>query len=353
MTTFTGRITKIKGISDRRRLPRLGKIRLGYKVPNKGADPKKCDCKGIGCFKCTHPMEVDYFVCPPEVQKIYGDKPKELEIMVPLNDLGEIFPTAYKYYGSSKGLKCQGDGEIAYKVNETTRDFEQIKCPCDLLEKKKCNKKGILMAMLPKVSVGGIYQIGTSSGNSIEDINSGLTYVEGLVGRFALVPLKLRRVKTETHHDGKKQDHFTLQIIFDVDIATMNALRADTVRVLEHPRYQLPAPLEENPELDAVDSNIIDVQDEETGTAGIEKSEYPEFDKKTTPQDAPQSEIPLDKGSPIKKDYTKLTALDGYDRGTVVECPDRPRDKRFISKQLCNDCHKTYGCIAWPEENRD
>ena len=29
-----GKFTTIKGISDRRRLPRLGKIRLGYKVRN-------------------------------------------------------------------------------------------------------------------------------------------------------------------------------------------------------------------------------------------------------------------------------------------------------------------------------
>ena len=53
-----------------------------------------------------------------------------------------------------------------------------------------------------------------------------------------MVPLTLRRVETETHHDGKKQKHYTLQIIFEGNIDTINALRGDTQRVLEHPKQR-------------------------------------------------------------------------------------------------------------------
>lgn len=246
MSSFKTRITRIKDLSDRRRLPRLGIIRLGLKMKSARTGAE-------------YPSETEYFVCPPEVKAIYGDKPTELDVMLPLNELESVFPCAYKYYGSSKGLKCQGDGETAYRVNDK-KEMEQIPCPCELLESGKCKQSGTLMVMLPKVSVGGIYQIRTSSYNSIVDVNSGLDYVSALLGRFSLVPLKLRRVKTETHHDEKKQNHFTLQIIFDADITTLNALRTDTMRVLEHPRYQLPAPLEENPEAEPID---IIVEDEE------------------------------------------------------------------------------------------
>lgn len=224
---FKPRVTTVKGLSDRRRLPRLGIIRLGIK--KKSAKTGK-----------EYPTETDFFVCPEEVQKVYGDQPKELEVMIPINDLESVFPTAYKYYGSSRGLKCQGNGEIAYRVNEQTKEMEDVLCPCDLLESGKCKQSANLMVIIPKVSVGGVYQVRTSSFNSIVDIQSGLDYVSALLGRFAMVPLKLRRVKTETHHDGQKQSHYTMQIILDANIDMINQMRLDTSRILEHPRFALP-----------------------------------------------------------------------------------------------------------------
>lgn len=245
MEGFRPQISRIKGLSDKRRLPRLNTIRLGIKKlsPKTGKE---------------YPTETDYFVCPEEVRKVYGDQPTELEVMIPINDIDSVFPTSYNFYGSGKGLKCKGDGEFASRVNETTKEMEQVVCPCQLLEDKKCKQVANLMVMIPKVSVGGIYQIRTSSYNSIVDIQSGLDYVSALVGRFAMIPLKLRRVKTETHHDGQKQNHYTMQIILDANIDTINQLRSDSLRVLEHQHYQLPPPLEENPELDEAD--VIDIE---------------------------------------------------------------------------------------------
>lgn len=250
MTNFHQRITRIKGLSERRRLPRLGSIRLGIKVKNK---------KGV-----EYPKETPYFVCPDEVIEKYGPEPTELDVMVPINEIDSVFPMAYKYYGSSRGLICQGNGEIAYTVDSESKEMVERECPCDFFDNGKCKQSATLMIMLPKVSVGGVYQIRTGSYNSIVDIQSGLDYVSALLGRFAMVPLTLRRVKTETHHDEKKQLHYTLQITFDGDINTLNQLRTDTQRILEHPRYQLPAPKDENPELDAVDvteDDIIDLED--------------------------------------------------------------------------------------------
>jgi hypothetical protein len=250
MSEFNQRITRIKGLSERRRLPRLGSIRLGIKAQNaKGKE---------------YPKEVSYFVCPDEVKAKFGDKPTELRIMIPINEIDAVFPMAYKFYGRSRGLICQGNGEIAYGVDPESKEMIEKECPCEMLDTGKCKQSATLMMMIPDVSVGGVYQCRTSSFNSIVDIQSGLSYISALLGRFAMVPLTLRRVKTETHHEEKKQIHYTLQITFDGDIATLNQLRTDTQRILEHPRYQLPAPKDENPEFDPVDviEDIIDMENE-------------------------------------------------------------------------------------------
>ncbi|MEM3486415.1 MAG: hypothetical protein QXI12_12435, partial [Candidatus Methanomethyliaceae archaeon] len=72
----------IKGWSERRRVPRLGTIGIGYKDED------------------GRPKWVDYFVVPPEVQAVYGEKPKELDIMIPSEDPEIYFPEYLKRYGN-------------------------------------------------------------------------------------------------------------------------------------------------------------------------------------------------------------------------------------------------------------
>ena len=257
MSAFNQRITRIKGLSEKRRLPRLGKIRLGIK--------KKSSRNGA-----EYPAEVPYFVVPDEVKAVYGDKPTEIDVMFPLDDIDTVFPVSYKFYGSGKGLKCNGDGEIAYCADEKTKDVIEKKCPCNLLDEGKCKQSGTLSVMLQKINVGGVYQITTSSFNSIVDLASGIDYVRALIGRVAMVPLKLRRVATETHHEEKKQTHYTLQVVMDANIDAINQLRGDTIRVLEHTsRIALPEPINENPELDPVDIIVDEDVPAELGTEPV------------------------------------------------------------------------------------
>jgi len=262
---FNQRITRIKGLSEKRRLPRLGKIRLGIK--------KKSSKTGA-----EYPAEVPYFVVPDEVRKVYGDKPTEIDVMFPLDDIDTVFPVSYKFYGSGKGLKCNGDGEIAYCADEKTKEVIEKKCPCEQLENGKCKQSGTLSVILQKINVGGVYQINTSSFNSIVDLASGIDYVRALIGRVAMVPLKLRRVATETHHEEKKQTHYTLQVILDANIDAINMLRGDTIRVLEHTsRIALPEPVNENPELDPPDIIIDEDIPEELGDDKASLKLRPEF----------------------------------------------------------------------------
>jgi hypothetical protein len=138
------------------------------------------------------------------------------------------------------------------------------------MKDKECNPSGSLQVILPKVNFGGVYQITTGSWNSMTDIVSGLEFVRCLLGRFSMVPLKLRRVPTETHHGGKRQVHYPIQVILDTNsIEFINALKEQTNKVLEAPRPQL-APTEEiRPDLDG---GAVEEEEEEKQTSQGEKN---------------------------------------------------------------------------------
>ncbi|MBM3301375.1 MAG: hypothetical protein FJY85_15660, partial [Deltaproteobacteria bacterium] len=89
----------IKGVTEVVRLPRLGKIRLGIKRENASGVP--------------YPCPTDYFVCPPEVKKVFGVKPRELRIMFPTDDETQWASQYLRCYSASRGLICRGDGETA------------------------------------------------------------------------------------------------------------------------------------------------------------------------------------------------------------------------------------------------
>lgn len=273
-TQFRPNITRIKGLSERRRMPLLGKIRLGIK--------KKSAKTGN-----EYPAETDYFVCPPEVRRVFGDKPKSLRIMVPINDIDSVFPVAYCFYGSSRGIKCKGDGETAWFVNDSG-EMETKPCPCELLEQKKCKQVGRFLFMIPEVSIAGVYQLTTSSYNSIVDIQSGLDYVAALIGRFDLIELELKREPTETHYDGKKQVHYTCKVTLPHGFNTLALaqMRQKEGGVFTPQTLALPEPNEDNPIYDAPDM-IVDEEDEPDEPE--QEQEEPPKPKKTS------SDIELDK----------------------------------------------------------
>lgn len=205
----------IKGLSDRRRLPRAGIIRLGIKKKHKES-------------RKEYPVEVDYFVCPQLVQEQYGPEPKELIIMFPIESEQVFFQQFYKCYGNGI-LLCRGDGDEGTFWDFDKGDFRKRKCPCEKLENGKCKPTGILQFLLPEVKESvGVWQITTSSKNSIIDINSGIDFVRGLSGRVAMIPLLLKREPLETHRiEGKnikKGKHFTMKLSLAMSLVEIQKL---------------------------------------------------------------------------------------------------------------------------------
>lgn len=271
----------IKGVTDRPRLPRLGKIRLGIKVEPEG--------------KASYPRAVDYFVCPPEVREVFGDEPKELSIAFPTDDFDQCASHWYRAY-SARGLVCRGDGEDARRLVDmkatvdkdgalpeslhpehwkvaTARSeqtaYHSIQCPpdtCPQFASKACRPIMNLQFMLPTVPGLGIWQIDTSSWHSIRNVLSGLELVQALIGRVSGIPLTLALVPQQVQPEGqaKKTVHvlrLTARYKLD-DLYKKAALPRGEV-------FMLPSPDLDTPD-DLVPEEVTDAVEVEAATATVE-----------------------------------------------------------------------------------
>lgn len=243
----------IKSISDVRRCPRLGHIRLGIKKVSEKSGKE-------------YPAEVDYFILDPETgdqqrneelkaqfKELYGEKPTAIKIMFPPVDPDIFFAQWFKRYGSGTLLKCKGDGETAVCalpefaegleiIGKDEMGLTKVKClgpECiyQKEEKPSCRRLGALQILLPELSGIGVWQVNTGSWNSIVNLNSALDWLRGLCGRFAMIPITLRRVPTEIAYEGKKSKHYIMQI----DIDNVNIAQLQRAALVAPEKSLLPA----------------------------------------------------------------------------------------------------------------
>lgn len=269
----------IKGISEIRRLPRLGKIRLGIKKISTGGK--------------EYPAEIDYFRIDPKTPSelenknltdafhaLYGEKPKQIKIMFPLPDVSVFFPQFYKRYGGSI-LKCKGDGLEADCISkemaaglDILRDSERggVICECkgkDCLyyKQKKCSESASLSILLPELKGAGVWEIVTGSFHSIVNVNSCLDYIKAVCGRVHMIPLTLERREQSIVYEGKTSKHYILHINMDFSLSELQKLALiDATKIM----LELPAPdidkedimFHENREVNPVETTavIVDTQ---------------------------------------------------------------------------------------------
>ena len=229
----------IKDLTESVRLPRLGKIRLGTRHPEKG-----------------YPMKADHFVFPKdmpnrkELVDLYGEETKSLPVMIPVED-EEVWATQYyRAYSQTYGLICKGDGEIALRMVDTetgqppvhdkacTVRLQEIKClahDCPEYLSKKCHEVMNLRFVLPEVPGLGIWQIDTGSKNSILNINSCAKLIKQAFGRISLIPLKLtfEPMQVNNPDNGKRQTVYVLNLRSDITIAQLATTAKDTITMLQ------------------------------------------------------------------------------------------------------------------------
>lgn len=231
----------IQGLSDKVRLPRAGIIRLGVKR-------KKAVQKGGKSVEVEYPYEVDFFVCPELVQKIYGSEPKALVVMFPVENEEVFFQQWYRRYGNGI-LLCKGDGVEAHAWNFDKGEIQKIKCPCELLEKGDCKAVGNLQFLLPEVEeAAAVWQINTSSKNSIIDLNSGIKFIRTVAGRIAMIPLLLKREEIATMRVEdkalKKGRHWTMKL----SLEGTSLQKLQLMGKIKPSEIMLPPPDESQPE---------------------------------------------------------------------------------------------------------
>lgn len=275
----------IKGWSYSVRWPRLGTIGLGER-----------DEKGV-------PKSRDHFVVPPEVARVYGEKPRELDIMIPFEDdietLDVVFPAYLKRRGEQFGLICRGTGEWAhlsavyarkfgseygivvkdgrfldafgralpFEPGEDGRGWLRITCEgrsCQHYVNGKCKEEAILNVLLPKVEgVLGVYYIDTKSFWSYQNIKNSLVILKGLVGRISLIPLKLK-VRMQKVHPvvGLPGDERRVKSVAPVMYIDMGAFTLENVLDLGR-RGRLFATLSLPVPREVVDVEVSEVEEEE------------------------------------------------------------------------------------------
>lgn len=238
----------IKNLSERERFPRLGKIHLGIKVVN---------AKGV-----EYPQKTDYFVLPKdspvykELVALFGDKPKELRVMIPAEDEELWASQYYKAYDMTHGLVCKGDGTTATRLvdintqkwpakDATQTTMLDMVCAgpdCPEYKIRKCGEQMNLQVVIPEAPGLGVWQIDTGSKNSIININSCAKIIKMAFGRLSRIPLTLSLEPAEVKNpeNGKRQTVYVLHLRANVTLAELatSAKQIDRALLLTSPEFE-------------------------------------------------------------------------------------------------------------------
>ena len=292
----------IKGLSETRRLPRLGKIHLGIKKT-----------KEVNGREVEYPSAVDYFVFPEdnplydELTKVFEEKPKELRILIPLDDEERWASQYYRCYSKTRGLICKGDGETALRMvdmktgaladrDSTEVVMKEVTCQgrdCPDYE-QQCREVMNLQFLLPEVPGLGVWQIDTSSINGIRNINSAAELVKRIYGRVSMIPLLLTLEPQEVQDsEGRKRTVNILNLRTNRTlIEMMETVAKPTLEMLAAEEVELPVPDDEVPEMVIPQAQEEKVTSEAAAEAAKEEAKTKRKTTKVEPPQADKEEKP-------------------------------------------------------------
>lgn len=198
-------ISRIKGVFDTPHLQNIGNIKIGTK------GEKRSSARGgdyrpplrLGHFLVTT-LEVKNGVYTPDEQALrdYGAEPKDLPILLPFPRVDQCLITSYSCFNNQRRF-CYGDGEVAFRFNESTNGYSQLVCDpntCPYYQKGVCKPYGMLKVYLrtgpefSQIRGGGLFVFRTTSWTSLFSLHNSLYDIQRLVGSENLmgVPLWLR-----------------------------------------------------------------------------------------------------------------------------------------------------------------
>lgn len=215
----------IKGFTDRPRMIRGGKLRLGIKVKKTNKQGKEVE----------YPQKIDYFKFDPNDESLradflrfYGEKPRELPVMLPSNYRDDILPHEYKYWKGRK-VFCHGDAEQGWRMTGAESwAREPVQCPCPLLndpaagradtKKHPCKPEGTLRVLLPELPTLHLFEL-TVHKIALKTLLTCLDRIEGAFGQFAGVELVLSLKEESVEFQGKSARIWTPHLDARISIA--------------------------------------------------------------------------------------------------------------------------------------
>lgn len=210
-------MSRIKEISEIKRLPCLGKIRLGIKE-------KRDD----GFYL----IPADHFICPDEVKKVFGEKPKELRIMFPTENEDQWNSQYYRRYSTMGRLICRGDSESALiragvgpeEPHGLPVEMEEIECnprTCPHYQGGDCRRIMNLQFLLPDCPGFGVYQLSTGSSISMGNVDKMADFIRSICGRVSMVPLTLQLIEYDVEPGGWTETAYALDVTSSYSLSEM------------------------------------------------------------------------------------------------------------------------------------
>ncbi|MEE9573039.1 MAG: hypothetical protein V3W20_08330 [Candidatus Neomarinimicrobiota bacterium] len=191
------------------RPPRLGKIKVGEKTEG------------------GHPTSVDYFIIDSEykdlVTKVYGEKPKVINIVFPSDNIEDNLNEMYRWYGKS-GLKCTGNGETFTQFIDSVE--EPKGCPCfradeNIETKPQCHASMIMSFIITGIGVTGIWHFTSKAVFSRSGIRAIMEMVQATTGKLAGVPFFLRVEMQESTISGNPNKFPVVSIDCAMDLEAL------------------------------------------------------------------------------------------------------------------------------------
>ena len=260
------------------------KIKTGIKIKKDGRE---------------YPKSLDYFLIEPfpELVEAYGEKPTQLFVVFPSDDIEEFFQTEYNKWaskGSSHVKKRSCDGvECVHHVSEEVGGKRYVAgeispCMCmdetmSLDEKELCNSYTGLKAYILHPKTGNIisptcYMFETHSDNSSDNIFTELDktwhMTGGIISKIPFI-LSVKMVQTTVPENGKAQKRnfpiwylqvfgTTAQIIAYANrksLPTTDKTRIELAEVEEKPALESPKGENETDDMTSDGNDLITSQE--------------------------------------------------------------------------------------------
>jgi hypothetical protein len=264
----------IKGFSEPKRIPRVGKIYLGMKTQNDNGK--------------TYPTATDYFLVRSDgvntsdgaaeaFYKAYGPEPREITVAFPSDDPDNFMPqylASYRGGGGRHELWCKGDGIVARRA-DGAGGYTEMQCEyrdCPIFQEGKCKELTRLLFLLPEVEGIGVWELDTTSYHSAQNLVSSIQLIRQLTrGKIAMIPLKLRVVPKVVNPDGRTKTIYVLDLKLE-NIKLMDLLNRIPQLGVDEP-MQLVEPINHNemPDDLYIESTVVtDADINRVETQGVE-----------------------------------------------------------------------------------